>query len=167
MELLKFPHPSLFAKCKPVTVFGEELKTILDGMFDLMKSSRGIGLAANQVGLELRMFVMEAPNAEKVYFINPEILRKSKVPANLKEGCLSAPGEFLVLLERSEWVEVKFQDETGAEKTRVFHGIHSVCVQHEIGHLDGKAFLESISLPKKIRSGLASKWKLNRRATND
>ena len=58
MEILKFPHPSLLKPCKPVTVFGPELRTILDAMFLTMRAKNGVGLAANQVGLDLRLFVM-------------------------------------------------------------------------------------------------------------
>lgn len=158
MEILKFPNPILSTKCSPVTVFGEELKTILEGMMETMKRSNGVGLAANQVGLKLYMFTMEGPNEEQLALVNPKILSKSQAPANLKEGCLSAPGEFLVRPDRVLWVEVEFQDAVGDKKKRVFKGIHAVCVQHEIEHLDGKGFMESKTLPKKKRQELATKW---------
>lgn len=160
MEILKFPHPLLFEKCKELTVFGPELKIILDAMWDTMKKTSGMGLAANQVGVLFRMFVMEGPDHEKIYLVNPKIIRRSKIPANLKEGCLSAPGDLLVLAERASWTELTYQDETGKEHKRVFKDIWSVCVQHEIGHLDGESFLESKSIPKAIRKELAKKWKI-------
>lgn len=162
MDILRFPNPILFKKCNPVSVFGEELKVILDNMWDTMKAARGLGLAANQVGLLFRMFVMEGPNEEKIYLVNPKILRKSTISANLKEGCLSAPGDLLILSERSSWVEISFQDETGKDRKRVFKDIWSVCVQHEIGHLEGESFLESKSLPKVKRKELAKKWKIRK-----
>lgn len=160
MEILKFPHPLLYTKCEEVTVFGQELKTILDSMWDAMKTAKGLGLAANQVGLLYRMFTMEGPDAERVYLVNPKIIRSSIVSANLKEGCLSAPGDLLILSERSSWVEVTFQDETGAEKRRVFKDIWAVCVQHEIEHLNGDSFMQSKSVPKALKKELAKKWKL-------
>lgn len=158
MKILKFPDPALFKVCKEVTVFGPELKTLLDSMWETMVSGNGVGLAANQVGLTFRMFVMLGPNGEKMYIVNPKILRRSVIPVNLKEGCLSAPGEFLVLGERVAWVKLKYQDETGKEHETVLKDIHSVCVQHETDHLDGKSHLQAKSLGKTKRKELAKKW---------
>lgn len=158
MQILKFPNSALFVTCSEVTVFGEELKILLDAMWETMMVSKGMGLAANQVGLIFRMFTMLGPEGEKIYLVNPKILAKSIIPANLKEGCLSAPGELLVLDERASWVKVKFQDETGKEHERVFKDIHSVCIQHEIEHLNGETYLKSRSLNKKKRKELLKKW---------
>lgn len=160
MELLSFPHPLLFKPCRKVSVFGPELKTLLNLMWDAMNALKGIGLAANQVGLSYAMFVMAGPDEEHLFIVNPRILRKSTVPANLREGCLSAPGEFLVLSERASWVEIAFQDESGTEKVRVFQGLHAVCVQHEMDHLVGKSHLQSSTIPKVKRKELAKKWGL-------
>jgi peptide deformylase len=158
MEILKFPDPSLFRKCDEVTVFGPELKILLEGMWEAMLKRGGLGLAANQVGLHCRMFVMGGVDSEKLYIINPKVVKKSEICANLKEGCLSAPGEFLVLGERSSWIQIDFQDEKGQMNRRVFQGLHSVCVQHEMDHLDGKSHLQSKSIPKAQRKALAKKW---------
>lgn len=160
MEIIKFPDKRLFVRCEQVTVFGPELKVLLDGMWDTMKSHHGVGLAANQVGLSYYMFTMEGPDQEKIYLINPQIKSQSIAPANLREGCLSAPGEFLVRSDRVVWVEVEFQNEEGISKKRVFKGINAVCVQHEIEHLEGKGFMQATSLPKKKRLELAKKWGL-------
>lgn len=159
MEIIKFPDPRLLKKCKEVTLFTPELKVLLDSMYETMLSSRGIGLAANQVGLEYRMFVMITSQSEKLYLVNPKILEYSKNPCDLKEGCLSAPGQ-QVNLYRPNWVKVSFKDETGKEQTRTFVDIDSVCVQHEIEHLDGKSFLLNKAIPKKLRIFLAEKWGL-------
>lgn len=158
MKILKFPNSSLFEVCKEVTVFGPELKILLKSMFDTMIENNGIGLAANQVGLKFRMFVMLGPMTEKVYLVNPKILGRSIVSANLKEGCLSAPGELLILEERSQWVKVSYQDETGKLHEKVFSGISAVCVQHEMDHLNGKSHLMSKSLNKSKRKELAKRW---------
>jgi peptide deformylase len=160
MEILQFPNSILFSKCDEVSVFGPELRVILENMWDAMKFSNGLGLAANQVGLLYSMFVMEGPDKERLFIINPKILRKSEVPANLEEGCLSAPGEILTIKDRASWVEVEFKDETGKTTKRVFKGIWSVCVQHEIEHLNGNTFLQSKSLLKVKRKALAKKWKI-------
>jgi peptide deformylase len=157
MEILKFPDPNLFVVCNEVTVFGPELRILLHAMYDTMTKKNGIGLAANQVGLQFRMFTMAGPNG-KLYLVNPVITAKSLAPANIKEGCLSAPGEFLILLERTSWVEVSYQDEHGVEKKDIFKGIYSVCAQHEIDHLNGKSHLQSASIPRSQRKLLAKKW---------
>jgi peptide deformylase len=160
MEILKYPDPKLFKICKDVSVFEDELKILLEGMWSTMLAGGGLGLAANQVGLEYRMFVMAGIESEKIFLVNPIIIKRSEIPAMMKEGCLSAPGEFLLLKDRSSWVQVQFQNEKGELLRRVFQGIHAVCVQHEIDHLDGKTHLQSPSIPKKIRKELAKKWGL-------
>jgi peptide deformylase len=160
MDILKFPDPSLFKVCEEVTVFGPELLVLLEGMWQAMLKKGGLGLAANQVGLHFRAFVMAGIDSEKLFVINPKIIKRSEIPANLKEGCLSAIGEFLLLKERSSWVQVDFQDEKGQFTRRVFQGLHSVCVQHEVDHLNGKSHLQSTSIPKKQRKELAKKWGL-------
>ena len=158
MEILKFPHPSLFEKCVEVTVFGPELKALLGAMAEAMIKYNGVGLAANQVGLHYRMFVMRDKHDHIVNLVNPVIIALSDSPANIKEGCLSAPGEFFLLSERKQWVQVEFQDEKGHTHRRVFEDLYAVCVQHETDHLDGVCFLESTSIPKKIRKELNKKW---------
>jgi peptide deformylase len=157
MEIIKYPDSRLFKPCKPVTVFDENLNTLLEAMWETMKRERGMGLAANQVGLESRMFTMEGPNEEKIFLVNPKILEFGKTPSPLKEGCLSAPGQMISLF-RPMWVKVTFQDQTGKAHARVFSDIHSICVQHEIEHLDGKSFLQNKAIPKATRKQLAEKW---------
>lgn len=158
MRILKYPDPILFEICKEVTVFGPELKILLDSMWDTMVEGKGVGLAANQVGLTFKAFVMLDPNDEKLYVVNPAIIKRSVVSANLKEGCLSAPGEFLTLSERASWVQLRFQDETGKQHERVFKDIYAVCIQHETDHLLGKSHLQSKSIPKAKRKDIAKRW---------
>lgn len=160
MVILKFPDPSLFKPCAEVTVFEEELKILLEGMWSAMLKHGGLGLAANQVGLHCRMFVMAGVNSEKLYIVNPKVVKQSVIPANMREGCLSAPGEFLVLSERASWIQIDFQDEKGQMQRRVFHGLHAVCVQHEMDHLEGKSHLMSPNIPKKQRKEIYKKWGL-------
>lgn len=162
MEILTFPNPLLFQTCEEVTVFGEELKVLLEGMFETMQAYRGIGLAANQVGLLHRMFTMEGVDGEKLFLVNPRILRKSQALANIKEGCLSAPGDFIIVPSRLSWVEVEFQDETGEKRVRVFKDLWAVCVQHELEHLNGIAYMENISISKPLRKSLAKKWNISK-----
>ena len=163
MEILKFPHPALLKPCKPVTVFGPELRTILDAMFLTMRTKNGVGLAANQVGLDLRAFVMITELGSKLYVVNPEITSFSKNINLFKEGCLSAPGEFLVTGNRPDWVQVRFQDENGLNHGNVFHGVDAVCFAHENEHLDGKAFMQAKSISKSKRMAICKRWGLKRK----
>jgi peptide deformylase len=156
MKIVSFPHKSLFTKTQPVTVFGPELKVLLDRMYEIMASNKGIGLAANQVELTFRMFVMQGPDGP-IYLVNPRIVWESKANASIREGCLSAPAEFVVL-GRSAIVKVEYQDETGEKKTKIFNDIYAVCVQHEIEHLDGKSFMHHKSLTKVQKKQLQAKW---------
>jgi peptide deformylase len=160
MEVLKYPNPHLFKVCKPVLLFTPELSVMLESMWETMIAERGIGLASNQVGLEYRMFTMKGPEDEKIFLVNPIILDSSKHPCPLAEGCLSAPDQ-MVKLYRPSWVKVMYFDEKGCAHTRTFLDIFSVCVQHEIDHLDGISYLQSKAIPKKLRISLAKKWGLS------
>jgi peptide deformylase len=158
MKILQFPDPRLFTKCEDVSGFGPELLNLLNGMWQTMTGSRGIGLAANQIGVSIRAFTMLGPNNEKLFIVNPKIIKKSEVPANLKEGCLSAKGEFLILDERVDSVDLEYQNETGEKIICTFTGIYAVCCQHEIQHLDGESFLQSKSLSRQLRRQMQRKW---------
>lgn len=160
MEILRYPHANLFKKCKEVTVFGDELSILLNAMKDAMLANNGMGLAANQIGLNYRMFVMLNRYGNCVFLVNPEIIEKSAASANIEEGCLSAPGEFVILSERRDWVTVKYQNESGDMRQTSFGDIFAVCVQHEIDHLNGKSHLESKSIKKEKRKEFAKKWGL-------
>lgn len=159
MEILRFPHPALLKPCKEVTVFGEELKLILDTMYETMVQAKGIGLAANQVGLDICAFVMVA-NGERVDLVNPVVTGNSRHLSYLEEGCLSAPGERLDTGNRFSWVNVRYQDSDGTKQSQLFGGVESVCVQHELEHLQGKAFFQTNTITKTKRIRLCKKWGL-------
>lgn len=159
MEVIKYPDPRLLKPCKEVILITPELIVLLDSMWETMLCERGMGMAANQVALDYRMFVMKTTKEEKLYLINPEILECGKNPCSLPEGCLSAPGQ-QVKLYRPNWVKISFLNEKGEKQTRVFFELDAVCVQHEIEHLEGKSFLQNKAIPKKLRIALASKWGL-------
>jgi len=160
MEILRFPHPHLFKPTQIIYNFDRDLQYWLDAMWDTMKANNGMGLSANQVLLNHRMFVMEGPENKRLEIINPIIIETSIVPAGLREGCLSAPGEYLIVPSRKAWVSVAFQDVKGMANKAVFKDIYAVCVQHEIEHLDGKGFMENDSISRKKRKELAKKWGL-------
>lgn len=154
-----FPDPRLTKKTKPVTVFGPELKRLLAAMHETMLEEGGIGLAANQVGLEFRMFVMLDRDENPLSLVNPSIVWSSKKPAAIREGCLSAPKTFVVL-NRPSIVKVSYQDEEGNPQSALFDDIQAVCAQHEIEHLDGKSFMQHKALTKQKRLELTKKWGL-------
>lgn len=160
MKVLKFPHPILFEVMPEVKVFDSNLLTNLDYMWETMKMESGIGLAANQVGLRMRAFVMEAEGGDRINAINPFIVVKSDACVSIEEGCLSAPGDFVIIPDRPEWVMVAYQDERGVFSTVLVYGLRAVCAVHEIEHLDGKNFMAHPSIPRNIRKRLAKKWSL-------
>ena len=148
----------LFQPTSSVRVFGEELQILLDEMWETMQTRGGIGLAANQVGLSMSMFVMIGPDNARLNLVNPTIETRSRTFANLKEGCLSAPGDFVTIPNRAEWVHVLYDDEKGNVKRVLLKGLYAVCAQHEIDHLRGVSFMENKSIPKSVRKGLCKRW---------
>lgn len=138
LEVLVEPHPVLRLKSSPVEDFSLMSK-LKDKMVEAMRNSRGIGLAAPQVGISLRLFVMdihkEGETVETLILINP-VITSRKGTASIEEGCLSLPG-LGVTVERSSEIEVEFFNEDGVKINRKFRDIPSICVQHELDHLDG------------------------------
>lgn len=122
-------------KSKPVTDFDESLATLLDDMFQTMKKSEGAGLAAIQVGVLKRLFVMHA-GKESYECINPVILKEEGVNNIKIEGCLSIPGK-CGFVERPAKVWVEFQDRTGKKINKKFTGFEAKCFCHEYDHLEG------------------------------
>lgn len=158
MQIVKFPHPALLKRCKEVTVFGPELKLIMDTMYLTMIQAKGLGLAGNQVGLDINAFVMLDDNDEPLYLVNPHVIQQSPYLAYQEEACLSAPGERVDTMSRASWVNVRFQDVNGSICHKLFGGIRSVCVQHEMEHLQGKAFFQNKTITKTKRIRLCKKW---------
>lgn len=159
VKILQFPHPILLKPCEIVLRFDKSLQNTLDFMWKVMKESRGVGLAANQLGIPYDMFVLDGPNG-RINMVNPYISSSSSAPANLQEGCLSAPNTFITVPGRAKWVLVKYQDEDGKSQMTLLEGIHAVAVQHEIDHLEGLSFLQHPSLPRATRKKLEKTWKL-------
>jgi len=111
----------------------------------------GLGLSANQVGLNARVFVMKTADKGTVGFFNPELLRVSQETELMREGCLSFP-DIYIMLKRSKEVEMKYQDSDGEEHVLMLEGLGARCVQHEIDHLNGIIFLERASQLKLERA---------------
>ncbi|MDR0871300.1 MAG: peptide deformylase [Planctomycetaceae bacterium] len=148
MKLLTYPHPVLKYKCKPLKKIDQELRDIAAEMFDLMYSSEGVGLAANQVGLPYQLFVMnDTGDKEKKEsehcFINPVILkRKGRVADN--EGCLSFPDVRADVI-RAESIEFEAITLSGETVRFNWKGHPARVVQHETDHLHGIGFVDRLS----------------------
>ena len=125
-----------------------------------MERFGGIGLSANQVGLDVRMFVMRTQDGIQAFF-NPELTRISQETDLLKEGCLSFPDIYL-MIKRSKVVEMKYFDATGEEHITTLEGLGARCVQHEIDHLNGILFLQRAS-NMKLQRALKSRPKEKRK----
>jgi peptide deformylase len=141
----------------PVTVFDESLKRLVADMAETMYAAPGVGLAATQVDVHKQVIVLDVSDRRDslVVLINPEILDASGI-SDIEEGCLSVPGIYDTL-ERAERVKVRAFDANGNPFTLEAQGLLAVCIQHEMDHLKGKVFIESLSQLKqqRIRARLA------------
>jgi peptide deformylase len=160
LNVLVAPHPALSTKVAPVTAFDDTLRQQLTDMTETMYADKGIGLAANQVGILKRIVVMDIGDDNSLtrdadpikpqlfYFINPEIEWESEEKVVFEEGCLSAPGQG-VPIERSASLRLRYQNEKGVETTETFHGLQARCILHEVDHINGKTMLDYLSKLKK------------------
>ena len=151
LEILEFPDPRLRTRAVPVTQFDPALSQLVDDMFETMYAAPGIGLAASQVDVHRQLIVMDcsADRSEPLVFINPEILAREDVGV-MEEGCLSVPGIFDEV-ERAQRVRVRAHDRDGKVFECELDGIRAVCLQHEMDHLDGKLFVDYLSMLKRDR----------------
>ncbi len=151
-SILVAPHPLLKARCRPVADTDiEQVRALLPRMFASMYNAPGIGLAAPQVGVLLRLCIVDLmPDHRKAPFvlINPEVVAESDEMASREEGCLSLPGQYAQVV-RPAHVKVRFTDETGARREVEGEGLFGACLQHEIDHLDGVLFVDHISVLKR------------------
>mgnify|MGYP006108395403 FL=1 len=128
----------------------EDAKEIETKLSESMDRFGGIGLSANQVGLDARVFVMRTQDGNKSFF-NPEIIKVSQETDLLKEGCLSFPDIYL-MIKRPRVCEMKYQDAEGNEHSTMLDGVGARCAQHEIDHLNGIVFLQRASRLKLERA---------------
>jgi peptide deformylase len=149
LQIIKYPHPTLRHVSKPLKRVDAELHRIIRQMFDLMYEAKGIGLAANQVDLPYRFFLLNlesdpnSPEKEHV-FINP-VLSGRKGMVEAEEGCLSLPGLYADV-KRPETVTLNAYTPAGQEVTMALDGLFARAVQHEVDHLDGVLFIDRLSL---------------------
>jgi len=142
LEIIKYPDKILTSACNEyVEEFGGEwLYDLATNMIHTMKSVRGVGLAAPQIGLPLRIAVALIGNIPTV-LINPVIVEKSDKKIAISEGCLSCP-EKEVRVDRANSVKVEFFNIKGKKSTNLFYGINAIIVLHEIDHLNGKLIID-------------------------
>ena len=149
--ILRYPDPRLRTVAKPVALFDERIKDIADKMLATMYAAKGVGLAATQVDIHERLFVMDvADGQEPIVFINPEIVWRGVEKVKTPEGCLSVPHQGDVV-ERHRGIRVEYTGLDGVRLTREVEGFKAVCIQHEIDHLDGKVFVDYLSSMKRQR----------------
>src|SRR5690349_15160421 len=157
LNILRYPDARLHKLAVPVTVFDDQLKQLVGDMAQTMYEAPGIGLAATQVDVHKQLIVIDVSERRDslVVLINPEIVDASGV-SDIEEGCLSVPGIYDTL-ERAERVKVRACDQNGKLFTLEAQGLLAVCIQHELDHLKGKVFVESLSQLKqqRIRARLA------------
>lgn len=154
LPIVTYNDQVLRSKAIPIKENNEDLQRLIDDMFHTMYNSSGVGLAAPQIGKEVRLFVVDAdPMTEELddekdlgpmVFINPEIKSTSGEEIKMEEGCLSIP-DVRDDVARPELVEVTYKDRHFHEKTQLFKGFVSRVVQHENDHLNGVLFVDYLS----------------------
>ena len=151
LEVLHFPDPRLRKKAIPIEVIDNEIKTIAEDMLETMYEETGIGLAATQVNIQKRIIVIDVSEDrnEPRIMINPNVISSDGIE-QMQEGCLSVPG-YYDDIERAERIKYSFITTTGEIVEEEADGLLSVCIQHEIDHLNGKLFIDYLSPLKRQR----------------
>jgi len=152
--IITIPDPVLREVCAPIETVDAQITALADDMLETMYDAPGIGLAASQIGILQRIFVLDvakedAPK-EPMVFINPEIIWSSDELSVYQEGCLSIP-DYYEDVERPAEVAVKFLDRAGVLQEIKADGLLATCIQHELDHLNGKLFIDYLSKLKRDR----------------
>jgi peptide deformylase len=152
LDILHFPDPRLHKVAAPVTEFNAELKQLVQDMAETMYEAPGIGLAATQVDVHRQVIVIDTSEEKNdlMVFINPKLVSKSAQLKVYEEGCLSVPGVYDEV-ERPDTITVRAHDVDGKEFTVDADELLSVCLQHEMDHLQGKVFVQYLSRLKQGR----------------
>lgn len=157
-EIKFVPEHCLREVCAPIEDVNDDIRKLADDMLETMYDAPGIGLAASQIGVMKRLFVLDVAEREDeedgkkepMVFINPEITWKSEETRVYQEGCLSIPG-FYEDVERPDRIKVVFLDRDGKQQELEAGGILSTCIQHELDHLNGVLFIDYLSRLKRDR----------------
>ena len=151
-KILEFPDPRLRTIAKPVESVDDSIRVLIDDMFETMYEAQGIGLAATQIDVHLRVVVIDLQdelNAPLV-MINPEFELLTQEIDEMQEGCLSVPGIYEVV-KRPEHIRLNALDRSGEPYEMEAEGLLAVCIQHECDHLNGKLFVDHLSSLKRSR----------------
>jgi peptide deformylase len=155
--IFETPDAILRQISKPVETFDHDLRTLVADMFETMYAAPGIGLAAVQVGVPIRLLVIDLqepqeeggePVRDPRVFINPEILWHSDSEVPYTEGCLSVPEQYAEVM-RPDKIRARWRDEQGETYEEEIDGLLAVCLQHEMDHLDGVLFIDHLSRLKR------------------
>jgi len=151
LNILEYPDPRLRTRAEPVAAVDDEIRALVDDLFDTMYAAPGIGLAATQVDVHKRVLVADVSEDRDapLCLINPEIVEADGVCPG-EEGCLSVPG-FTETVERAERIRVRALGRDGAPFEIEVDGLLAVCIQHEMDHLEGKLFVDYLSELKRQR----------------
>jgi peptide deformylase len=156
-RIFETPDPVLRQISKPVETFDDVLKTLAADMLETMYEAPGIGLAAVQVGVPIRLLVIDLQEPEEEggepvrdpkVFINPEILWQSDAEVPYTEGCLSVPEQYAEVM-RPDKIRARWQDVDGQNHEQEIEGLLAVCLQHEMDHLNGVLFIDHLSRLKR------------------
>jgi peptide deformylase len=152
LTVLRFPDPRLRTKAQVVAEINSTTTTIIDDMLATMYDEKGVGLAATQVDIHQRIVVMDTSEDgdQPIVLINPEITATSDETSINEEGCLSVPGTY-AKVDRHDACTVKALDRNGKEFTLNATGLQSICIQHELDHLNGVLFVDYLSALKRKR----------------
>lgn len=152
LEIVKYPNPTLRENCQEISSIDDQIRSLLNKMANTMYDAPGVGLAAPQIGENIRAIVIDVgiddgANNKLYKLINPKIINQTG-EVDSDEGCLSIPG-ITGVIKRAESVIVSALDENGEELTIEAGGLLSVCLQHEIDHLNGILFIDHMSKLKR------------------
>lgn len=155
LDIRIFPDPILRVRCESYSEFDGALQQLLDDMADTMYHAEGIGLAAPQVGVVHRVAVIDVSKSrdERINLVNPKIVWSAGVTPS-EEGCLSIPG-YRDSIKRAQEIVLEAQNECGKEFELRASGLLSVCIQHELDHLDGVLFVDRLS---RVKRELFRRW---------
>ena len=143
------PDPVLRQKAKQVRSIDGSIHKLIGNMLETMRSASGVGLAAPQVGISLRVLVIGIPEQEEIALINPKIVRK-RGERLVNEGCLSLPG-YVAEIKRAQSVTAKGRDQSGKEIRIKAEGLLAQALEHEIDHLNGVLYIDQLESMDKLR----------------
>ena len=148
LQIRTLPDPVLRQKAKRVTKVDDSIQKLIDDMIDTLRANSGVGLAAPQIGIPLRIAVIEVPGEEVITLINPGVIKREGERV-LGEACLSVPG-YHGEIKRSLIVKVKAQDRQGKEIRLKGEDLLAQVLEHETDHLNGTLYIDHIESPEKL-----------------